>query len=327
MINFASPLLYLIDPRVFYFRHWEYFDDVVAKTEAYGLTKTALETGDLSRNHYFYYQDGNATTVTVDQWGNRITPAKSGDIKILFLGESTIFGSFLSDEETLPWVISELLDVRVFNAARVPGISALHFEDVNENTLIVDGRTERILGTRRPLVASASVPRSSRPLNRFEVLASIPLQRYRLWDILDRTAGRLRNDYALMRTSGPSKLLYYVHSMDRESLNGAIDDISAWAEYFRGKGYRYLFLPVPAKQTIYKRDLPPFTRNFIRTLVTELRQKSIHAVNVVPYMERAAKDRLVFHRYDTHWNDAGVAAVARGLADYIEEHALMEPVH
>jgi hypothetical protein len=79
-----------------------------------------------------------------------------------------------------------------------------------------------------------------------------------------------------------------------------------------------VFLPVPAKQTLYAEDVDSYTRNFIATLVARLRAEGVDAVDLATPFQ-AQKDNGLYFPYDTHWNKKGTALAAEVIAKQIFE--------
>ena len=141
----ASALCFKLNPQWFYWRAWEYFEDIVYHNKEVPPVWQGPERGDLSRRNFLYFGESHVTRVTTDQDGFRSTPALPGPYRVAFLGDSTIFGSGLSDRETLPWRLAQELGVRVFNGARQDITQVLGRKDLGQVKLVIEGRTERAL--------------------------------------------------------------------------------------------------------------------------------------------------------------------------------------
>jgi alginate O-acetyltransferase complex protein AlgJ len=83
------------------------------------------------------------------------------------------------------------------------------------------------------------------------------------------------------------------------------------------RGIRYLVVVAPNKETIYPEFMPPELRPVgaetrLDQLTRELRAHSgVELLDLRPALRRAKQTQRIYHRTDTHWNDAG-ASVAYG---------------
>ena len=125
LLHMISIIAFLVAPEKFYFRAWEYFTDIAYRVEGHPMEWVGEESGDLSRNNLFLYRDSWPTRVTTDAFGFRSAAHKAGPYPILLAGDSTVFGSGLSDEATLSWQLSDILGQPVFNGARAHVLDAL----------------------------------------------------------------------------------------------------------------------------------------------------------------------------------------------------------
>ena len=53
ILNLGSFVIFVANPKLFYFRPWEYFDEVGYQFKAYDASWGGKETQDLSRNNFF----------------------------------------------------------------------------------------------------------------------------------------------------------------------------------------------------------------------------------------------------------------------------------
>jgi hypothetical protein len=315
-------------PQAFYWRAWEYFSDIVNKNCSVAPEWRGSESGDLSRRNLMFYQKAHPTLVTTDDDGFRSTPPLPGPHSIVMLGDSTIFGSGLSDEETLPWRLAKELGTRVFNGARQEPSLVMGRDDLKAVTLLIEGRTERSLGN---ILASDFLQQLAyRPLRQGELglLDSAPLQLYFFPSIADHLSQRLGNDiqdllYTRGRMAGRRlALISHRHAFQPEQLKDAVAAIKQRRDEAARRGYVYTFLPVPAAQTIYATDVDDFTRNFIPNLCQELNQQGVPCVNVASTLIRH-KDEELWQYADTHWNARATELAAKELAVFLRQRGLV----
>ena len=116
---FFSFGLFIIKPSIFYWRAWEFFEElgfcIPQKLEWNGY-----EYGDASRRYIYSFHNKWTTQVSIDHEGFRSVPFRSDSYPIVIVGDSNTWGSGFSDEETIPWIVAKKLAVPVFNGARKP---------------------------------------------------------------------------------------------------------------------------------------------------------------------------------------------------------------
>jgi alginate O-acetyltransferase complex protein AlgJ len=105
-------------------------------------------------------------------------------------------------------------------------------------------------------------------------------------------------------------------------------ELSQWREelesrrmWLAERGIRYLIVVAPNKETIYPEYMPPElrpvgTETRLDQLLRELRaHSSVELLDLRPPLRLAKQTQRVYHRTDTHWNDAGaVVAYSEILA-------------
>jgi hypothetical protein len=320
-LHVGSLLAFLYSPQSFYYGPWEYFDDIAYRVEGAPMRWEAMEYQGQTRSNFLYYQYGHVTTVTTDADGFRARAIEADSYPVMVLGDSTIFGAGLSDGETLPWLLAETAGLPVFNGARASLSSVMAHPALGEVEVVIDARTERNVYPRILKKRGIPEPVPYQPIARkdqtlMQAAGAIPPQRYSLPLILLKTAERLAGDFKTWRKGGEEPYRFKRHRMRPEELDETVAQIVAHSRNFEARGMRYVFLPVPAKQTLYAADVDDYTRNFIPTLVARLRAEGVKAVDLATPFQ-AHKGEGLFFPYDTHWNARGTNLAARILAEQL----------
>jgi len=122
LIFFGLIILYLLFPKLFFFRGWEFFDTFAYKQNN-KLSFKVNESGDASRDFILqrYFKEN---IITINKFGNRIACYDSKKTKsVLVLGTSQTFGSGQNDDETFPKLLcNHYKDISIYNGARKHGI-------------------------------------------------------------------------------------------------------------------------------------------------------------------------------------------------------------
>lgn len=97
------------------------------------------------------------------------------------------------------------------------------------------------------------------------------------------------------------------------------DDLERRQQWLADRGIRYLVVVAPNKETIYPEFMPPVLRpvrneSRLDQLLRELHlRSSIDIVDLRESLRRAKKTQRVYHKTDTHWNDAGALIASREI--------------
>ena len=319
VLHVGSLLAFLYSPQSFYYGPWEYFGDIAYRVEGAPMRWEAMEYQGQTRSNFLYYQYGHVTTVTADADGFRARAIEADRYPIMVFGDSTIFGAGLSDDETLPWLLAESAGLPVFNGARTSLSIGLAHPALSEVEIVIDALTERNIYPRILKKRGVPGPAAYQPIARkdqtmTQAAGAIPPQRYSLPLILLKTAERLAGDFKTWRKGGEEPYRFKRHSMRPEELDETVTVIAAHSRAIEARGLRYVFLPVPAKQTLYAEDVDDYSRGFILTLVARLRAEGVEAVDLATPFQ-AHKDEGLFFPYDTHWNAKGTALAAKVITE------------
>ena len=84
---------------------------------------------------------------------------------------------------------------------------------------------------------------------------------------------------------------------------------------------RFIFVPVPEKETLFYKDLKTARPVFLDQLVFSLRQLGIEVVDTPKaFMEAFQNEGVLLHHLDdTHWNAEAIRLTADLLRDLIRE--------
>jgi alginate O-acetyltransferase complex protein AlgJ len=100
-------------------------------------------------------------------------------------------------------------------------------------------------------------------------------------------------------------------------------------------GVELLFVPVPAKATIYPEHLPrpiPATTDRVdaadATFYEVLRRQGVEVLDLAPAFRRArqSQERPLFCKQDTHWSGAGIEEAARRISERVRSRPWLEGV-
>lgn len=326
LLHIGSALAFLVEPQWFYYRSWEWFEDFPYRSAEVGRVWEGPEKGDLSPLHLFFLKHERYTRVSSDEHGFRSVPLHAEQYPLLIAGDSTIWGCGLFDEETVPARVAQELGIPVFNGSRTDFSNVMKHPKLSKLKVVVDGRTERKIRGRvyqgygdvgrhfkplaRPLVPGWKAYVDVNPL-RYSPIARIPL-----------LLGRLPADINLLRSGRVNDYYsFWPHRFRRGDLESAVAHIVRREQSMRKRGIRYIFLPIPAKQTLYRAEVDAFTRGHLRRLKAALDKRGVENVDLItPFLAR--KEEGLFQRHDTHWNELGARIAASEVVKQLRKKPL-----
>jgi len=311
---------YLLDPYLFYFRAWEFTENTTYK--GVDLSKTKFrESGDSSRQYLIqrYLTD---TVVTVDKYGNRKQFVENaGKPSILFVGDSQLWGSGVSDEDNITWILGEKTGAPIYNAGRRHGLWFLKNPLYKFKTIVLT-ITERDPVSN--LCLNISMPDL---LEKYPTDASFSLPAPNYFRYTLRTA-RFVNDVIrawmeklyhmpnLGIMAPEDRMDTHGHVKNKENLRQDLECISKLHDFFAKTGVETAFFFFPANQTIYgTREIDDFTKNYIELFTKTLTNRGIKTFNSKSCLLKAKALGSVAQMHDTHINGAGHRALAHCLLE------------
>ncbi|MBI4438886.1 hypothetical protein HY640_03060 [Candidatus Woesearchaeota archaeon] len=113
------------------------------------------------------------------------------------------------------------------------------------------------------------------------------------------------------------------HFRNINSINQTAETLSSYDKYFKQKGIKFMFLPIPDKENIYYDDIPKnanFTRqDFLGNYIKLLEERDIDVIDIQTDFTQNRVRTPLYILDDTHWNQNGVNLTAEILAEKISK--------
>jgi len=336
--------LFILPIHTFTFRTWE---SLIVK-HTFGILKgpfypnikvSMIEEGSLAyRTTWAVKKD---VTWVTDRHGYRKANSPLNNYSIMIVGDSNVAGSGLSQQELLSEALERRLGVSVYPLSperlRVLHSNSMFME--NPPSLVIMESIER--GLRDPKVsAPLRAGEFQQPSSFSRLIMAIRLNGIlqKIAILADRTlkGNMLQYLRARINGKGPSMepmemksecptLFLHGTQVNRDFPMKEIDQIARRLKESRDvllkKGIRFIFLPVPNKETIYFKCLGIERPIFLDRLVQRLRELNVEVVNTLPAFEKTYQQRsmMLYHFDDEHWNAKGVNITADLLEHQIRQ--------
>lgn len=336
--------LFILPIHTFTFRTWE---SLIVK-HSFGVLKgpfypnmniSMIEEGALAyRTTLAVKKD---VTWATDRYGYRKANNPLREHSIMIVGDSNIAGSGLSQNELLSEVLERKLGVSVYPLSperlKILYVDSLFMEHPPD--IVIFASVER--GIHDPKVLSPlRTGEFQQPSSWSQLTAAI-----RLNDILQKIAiildrifkgNMLQYLRARINRMGPSVsqigkdpacpvLFLQGNNVTRNVPMEQIDQIGKKlkesSDVLAKKGIRFIFLPVPNKETIYFNCLGTKRPFFLEQLSRRLRELNVEVVDTQAAFEEAYQERstMLYHADDDHWNAEGVKLAADLLEQQIRQ--------
>lgn len=325
-----SVTLFYFKPEYFYWRPWEFFGEIVYNTPGCNRVWVGKEKGDFSRKLLFTKQNKWPTKVSCDFEGFRSVPYQAETYPILVVGDSHIWGSGLSDHETLAWQLAEKLNIPTFYGGR--GYKMLDFlvsKDSLKNTkLILELVQSSMLCEKNFNIAFNEdfIPQTYKPLTpeKASIKQAFIPQRYFLpfkffrplsISVLLQTAKTLRDEFLK-----PHKR--YVSGKNGKDLQLVVERISKRSKQIAALGYQYVFIPIPMHNSVTHDEIDPVSLEWEVELIRQLKANHVHTVDLLSLFLVHRNEELYFPT-DSHWNAKGVELALSEIIPYLEKNSLI----
>jgi len=283
-----------------------------------------------------------------DDWGYRASGPGNGS-DIVMVGDSLVVGSSLTQSDTMAEVLAGLSGKKVYPMG--PSSMNLYLNDnrfaksppktvilcVFERNLVFLGEETgvqadegkgfiaRQLVKVRPLLEylkhNPAVLEFNTVVDRLVYSNLLSFLRTRLSE-----NGRAKDAF---RGTGQKFFLYGAFSnqiVPEETIQRVAGIIAGYKDLLSRRGTKFLFAPLPNKETVYYRWVTPERQpDFLPRLMRELRKRGVASVDLqTPYTaftaRNAAKGVHLYHMDDTHWNPMGVKMAAQVILNSLPKN-------
>jgi alginate O-acetyltransferase complex protein AlgJ len=270
-----------------------------------------------------------------DAYGYRATPGNK-EVEVLIIGDSNAAGSTQSQDETLAAVLEKKLRQGVYSLAPASindFFSALRFKKHLPKIVLLE-RIERHLSWEglpqvdyEKLHAFEKYNPGKNAQNTmhldswFNAKVKYPfytsldrLWSSNMWNNLKSRMG-LVNKPAYFNNQSTYFLQGELANTQRteEEINTVVKILEEYNRIFKEMHIRFIFMPIPNKETIYFDLLPSKKKpDFLRRLFPKLKEKGIEVIDLEPALDSCyTKKILTYDKDDAHWNAAGVRVAAK----------------
>lgn len=340
LLLFAAPfllvsLLTAFQPLNFYcFRPWEALAvftkrHILLPGPFYPLKKIVMaEEGDLGHGTPFAVK--KQVSWETDRFGFR---KKDSDapLDVVVVGDSMIAGAGLTQSEIFTEVLQVKLNRDVYPYAPCSVNDLVHDERFKSRPpkVVIFAQVERDVLQNQPIGAATNFRFGTAPHGPFYMETAIVLDRMVKRELLNFLKSRTESREAALRYNG---LLFYegesaAKDATDSEIRKAASVVAGYRDYFRDRGIRFVYLPIPNKETVYADCLPSKPRfEVLRKLLAELDKVQVPKIDVVSAFESARHSgRHLFLVDDTHWNPTGVDIAAQLAYEHLRQPSILKP--
>lgn len=331
IVLFATPLFILLfilevilPPTMFTFRIWEaikFKNDLLVGPFYPNSNYSMIEVGDLS--HHTKFAIEKQIKWRTDKLGFRNNHYISNP-QILIIGDSNITGSSLSQDETLVSVLNQCGSLSAYSLApaNINIFIALKNEGVMKTPkILILSRMERGIPSLPPYNTHSKVENTYIRLNTSLQFFTVPFDKLLRANSISYLKSRIAGTVgAGIQSKTDDKMLFLqgnkaiINPTDNK-LNQISEKIGSYKNYCDSIGCKFIFLPIPNKETIFWEMLELQKQpTFLNQLNRKLRIKGLTTIDTVKLFNRLKRNELLpYHYDDSHWNAYGVNTVAREI--------------
>jgi alginate O-acetyltransferase complex protein AlgJ len=272
-----------------------------------------------------------------DKYGYRNAPKKNENYDVLIIGDSVIVGSGLNQNETLASFLEKETGLNVY-AIGPAGIDTFRADKrlmENPPKLIIHEGIERNLYTLPNLMKNVDVKGEEDNLIKEKFYETLDqcLKMSPIRYLFARIRGLIFNRDMIVNDT--TKMVFFQTSLNnrklnRENASEIVSRIISYNQYFNKKGIKYVFLPVPDKESVYFDDIPKkyitSDNDFevITPLVDELTENNVTTLNLLDIFNKT-KNETLYQLDGTHWNPIAAKIVAEQIINKINLTDLRSP--
>ena len=312
-----SYALFLLFPQMFYWRAWEYFEEIVY-THPQASFWHQKEKGDLSRDYILSYQNAWQTTVSCDSEGFRSVPIGAPHYPILVVGDSHVWGSGLSDSDTIPWQLAIQLNTPVFNGGRTlnPLPHILKHPKLKETKIIIELIAEHRI--HKNLFSEEFKAQGFSPYTKSNQLSFVHPKRY-FWPLkILRHFNYLSLFRELTRYNFDEWIIHrrkHVHlDFNEEEAACAALNIARRSKALQDLGYTYYFAVVPTRKFMLSSFKDADTLLAQKRFRTDLEKLGVRSINLHEIFSKQQDIHQLYLPTDSHISRLGSFLIAEEFA-------------
>jgi hypothetical protein len=305
---------------------------------------TKLETGGDLAHHTPFAVPKKVKWIT-DRYGFRKKDAEGTRPQVVIIGDSNIAGSRLTQEEMVSEVLESELDISVYPYAPTgfnSFLKDLRFKKVPPRVVIVSVIERDILNLPFPKLRKKResllfLYEWKNQIKEAGWVQSVGVLLDRLFkmNMLRYARAKMGNRVVREAYQFPSKFgpMYFLEGeranreVPDDQFERAIKTLETYNGVVRERGIRFIFAPIPNKETIFYECLGTRRPIFLKQLVARLKELNVETVDTQTAFEQAfQKGILLYQKDDTHWNAEGVRIVADLLRHLIEKGRSARPL-
>jgi alginate O-acetyltransferase complex protein AlgJ len=286
---------------------------------------TMVEEGDLGHG-----VPGAAKTLATwqtDAYGFRkAISATTKPPVVVIAGDSTVAGTSLTQDDMLSEVLERMIGRGVYPFAPRTLNDFLRDERFYRDPpeVLVFAQMERFI-TSNPSLNSRIVPLAWHTNALLQQIA-LSLDRLRKREVQNYVRARFAKPPSTPRAHEMRFHSGEVANQDApaEVVNRAVATLITYRDYLSARGIKFVFLPVPDKETIYWDYLPAQKQStFLRQVIEVANRNHVATLDTLAAFEDARRQGVQLYQLeDTHWNKTGVYQAARLLAHFMAQPAL-----
>ena len=332
-------LMQLIPKDTFTFRSWESVI-WVEKSDTIGrfypnIKSVRDESGDLGHNSKYNVLKKNIYWET-DKYGFRNDQSKDAAYDIVLVGDSNSVGSGTTQEQILSKQISRRIGSNVFNYApmEIDGAFLANLSDMGINPKVViyekiereipkiaECNDQDIAQKHRRTIKDA-IEQSMKSLfaNNLYTYVLIARDRFYKKEPVNFIQGKIDSSFGRFNmpvSVGEENILFFDSSfatkeIQDDKISLIADKLEKLSIAFNKRGIKFIFVPVPNKESIYVELLPENKQpikniTFLSRLKKELDTRGVTSVDTYSLFRSSFQTGTrMYFADDTHWNSVGI---------------------
>lgn len=240
---------------------------------------------------------------------------------VVIIGDSFVAGSSLEQDSTLTNLLKNKLDLKIYNIAPAEFndfINLLKNKVIKKPKLVIFSIIEREIPA--PIINEQSIydeKYSNELLILKDKFLRFYLVKYLKARILEASGNGIQG--------APDTTMFFLEGARQKYLYDQTDEvvknITSYKKYCDSIGAKFIFFPMPNKETVYFENVPFATQpDYLFKLCSILELNGIYSINTLAVLNefRNVNKKLLYHLDDTHWNAKGVNLLANELTKHIK---------